>query len=122
MRRIIAGLIDFYLVVPIIYISFFVIAVGIGAISQRSFSHFFIAYWGYMFVFDYLNKGITIGKKIMKVRVTLNNESLFATLKFAVLHATFIVLGLLIAPICIAIYYFCGFRMPYDRWLGVTIE
>lgn len=74
----------------------------------------------YGFICDYFFSGMTIGKCIMKIRIKrgIKNDDFHFAVKHSLVKQLFLMLGW----INIVIYNLNHYRMPYDKWLEITIE
>ena len=74
----------------------------------------------YNFICDYFFSGLTIGKFIMKIRIKrgIRNDNFHFAVKHTLVKQLFLMLGW----INIVIYNYNYYRMPYDKWLEITIE
>lgn len=121
MKRLFAFLVDFFVAQCVfkIYTSFFTLPTGNFSrfLYDISGSVFFISYnW----VFDFWFNGLTLGKRLFGLNVIFKKDN---RLIFGFTHGIFRWVSCIVLPFTGIYYFFIGKgKMPYDLWLGITIE
>lgn len=113
-RRLAAAIIDFYVCGMIV--AFVVMVLSI--ITEGPLSYFIYLFivlnFGYTFIFDYLFKGNSVGKRCMKIDINIPEKG---KLKYSILHGLLKILITIFWPLCALIYFIMGFKMPYDKYM-----
>jgi len=123
MRRIGAAVIDCSIMVI-----GFILIIGYGTDyiagnrEVRLTLHMGIAlYMFYNFICDIIFSGTTIGKYIMKLRLQREGKGEKISVPFAIGHTLVKQLFLMLGWISIIVYIVNHYRMPYDKWLDMSI-
>lgn len=118
MKRFIAYIIDYLIMAIILCFLNLILFKNIRDINLR---------WGvvciYIYMFFWLNdfvfKGSSIGKKIMKMKIDVKGDSV---LLFATIHSSFKIFFSFIWAISLAIFFIKNKKMPYDNLLYNKID
>lgn len=120
MKRIVALIID----TMIVHAVSFAIIIFLELVHVKIYqAYLFIVICNaiYLFVFDYYNRGITIGKWITQTNVIFLDEKP-SYLKFAFGHIICRTLITYFTVLGFCIYFSNHKKMPYEKWLNVRIS
>lgn len=124
MKRLTAFLID-HIILSILFITAVFYMTGFtGSLPEDRIIWIFVisgllCYLGYFFVCDYFFQGMTIGKRVLGLRMQWVQPVGIGKAREVILHILFKGIFIIIWPFSLIAYFSAKGKLPYDRMLGI---